>query len=110
LLARFDRSHPSSSGGAILLKAADRRLGLLDALAGCLRDERDPAKVRHGLDELLAQRMYGHGCGYQDANDAARLGDDPIHKLLLGRDAIGVERARLRDRGAFRVRVLALVR
>lgn len=23
-----------------------------------------------------------------DANDAARLGDDPIHKLLVGRDPI----------------------
>jgi hypothetical protein len=88
LLARFDRPHASSDGGATLLKAADRRLGLLDALAGCLRDERDPAKVRHGLDELLAQRVYGLACGYEDANDAARLGEDPIHKLLLGRDAI----------------------
>jgi AcrR family transcriptional regulator len=88
LIARFDRPHASSDGGAILLKAADRRLGLLDALAGCLRDTRDPAKVRHGLDELLAQRVYGLACGYEDANDVARLADDPIHKLLLGRDAI----------------------
>lgn len=91
LLARFDRPHASSDGGAMLLKAADRRLGLLESLAGCLRDERDPGKVRHGLDELLGQRVYGLACGYEDANDAARLGDDPIHKLLLGRDAIAGE-------------------
>ena len=88
LMSRFDRPHASSDGGAILLKAADRRLGLMAALTGCLRETRDPAKVRHGLDELLAQRVYGLACGYEDANDAARLGDDPIHKLLLGRDAI----------------------
>ncbi len=88
LLACFDRPHASSDGGAILLKAADRRLGLMDALAGCLHETRDPAKVRHGLDELLGQRVYGLACGYEDANDAARLADDPIHKLLLGRDAI----------------------
>jgi len=88
LLARFDRPHASSDGGAILLKAADHRLGLIDALAGCLRDTREPAKVRHGLDELLAQRVFGLACGYEDANDAARLVDDPIHKLLLGRDAL----------------------
>ena len=88
LVARFDRPHASSDGGALLLKAADRRLGLMAALTGCLRDTRDPAKVRHGLDELLAQRVYGLACGYEDANDAARLGDDPIHKLLAGRDAI----------------------
>ena len=88
LIACFDRPHASSDGGAILLKAADRRLGLMDALADCLRDRRDLAKVRHGLDALLAQRVFGLACGYEDANDAARLADDPIHKLLLGRDAI----------------------
>ena len=88
LVARFDRPNASSDGGAVLLKAADRRLGLMDALARCLRDERDPAKVRHRLEEMLAQRVYGVACGYEDANDAARLGDDPIHKLLVGRDAI----------------------
>ena len=88
LVAMFDRAHASSDGGAMLLKAADRRLGLMAALTRCLRDTRDPAKVRHGLEELLAQRVYGLACGYEDANDAARLGDDPIHKLLVGRDAI----------------------
>src|SRR2546430_5155 len=73
LVAQFDRPHASSDGGAMLLKAADRRLGLMAALSGCLRDPRDPAKVRHGLDEMLAQRVYGLACGYEDANDAARL-------------------------------------
>ena len=91
LIARFDRLHASSDGGAILLKAADRRLGLLDALADCVKDARDPSKVRHGLGELLAQRVYGLACGYEDANDAARLRDDPVHKLLLGRDAVSGE-------------------
>ena len=37
----------SSDGGAILLQAADRRLGLIEALAACLEDERQPGKVRH---------------------------------------------------------------
>lgn len=91
LLARFDRPHASSDGGAVLLKAADRRLGLMTALSGCLHETRDPTKVRHGLDELLGQRVYGLACGYEDANDAARLADDPICKLLLGRDPIAGE-------------------
>lgn len=86
LLARFDRPLASSDGGAILLKAADRRLGLMDAMAACLRDTRDAAKVRHGLEELLAQRVFGLACGYEDANDAARLAHDPIAKLMLGRE------------------------
>ena len=88
LIARFDRPHASSDGGAVLLKAADRRLGLLDAMAACMRETRDRSKVRHSLDELLAQRVHGLACGYEDANDAARLADDPIAKLLLRRDAV----------------------
>jgi hypothetical protein len=72
----------------VLLKAADRRLGLINALAACVADARQPGKVVHGLEELIAQRVYGIACGYADANDGARLGDDPIHKLLLGRDPI----------------------
>lgn len=34
---------------------SSRRLGLTRALTGCLRDERDPSRVVHGLDELVQQ-------------------------------------------------------
>jgi len=88
LTAAFDLPNASSDGGAVLLKAADRRLGLISRLAGALVDERQPGKVRHALSDLLGQRIYGLALGYEDANDAARLADDPIHKLLLGRDPI----------------------
>ncbi len=88
LVAKFDQRQGSSDGGAILLKAADRRLGLTTALAGCLEDERQPGKVQHELRELLTQRVMAIACGYADANDAARLASDPVHKLLVGRDPI----------------------
>ena len=88
LVATFDQAHASSDGGAILLKAADARYGLIEGFAGCLVDDRQPGKVRHVLADLLAQRIFGLACGYPDANDAGRLADDPIHKLLLGRDPI----------------------
>ena len=44
--------------------------------------------MRHGLEDLLGQRIYGLVLGYDDANDAARLAADPMHKLLLGRDPV----------------------
>jgi hypothetical protein len=91
VVAKFDQRQGSSDGGAILLKAADRRLGLTAALAACLEDERQPGKVRHELDELLTQRIMAIACGYEDANDAARLASDPVHKLLVGRDPIDGE-------------------
>ncbi len=88
LTARFDVPHASSDGGAVLLKAADRRLELIPRLAAALEDDRQRGKVRHALEDLLAQRIYGLALGYEDANDAARLADDPMHKLLLGRDPV----------------------
>lgn len=88
LVVRFDQHNGSSDGGAVLLKAIDLRLGLTERLAGCLRDRRDPNKVSHEIEELLAQRVFAIACGYPDANDAARLGEDPIHKMMVGRDPV----------------------
>ncbi len=86
LVATFDQAHASSDGGAILLKAADARLGVIDALTDCVSDDRTSGRVAHTLRELIAQRVFGIACGYPDANDADRLADDPIQKLLLDRD------------------------
>jgi hypothetical protein len=55
--AQFDQREGSSDGGALLLKAADHRYGLLARLASCLHDERQPGKVDHSLRELVAQRF-----------------------------------------------------
>src|SRR5437660_8347857 len=88
VIATFDQPHASSDGGAILLNAAEARYGLIDGFARCLVENRQPGKVRHTLEDLLAQRIFGLACGHPDANDADRLADDPIHKLLLGRDPI----------------------
>jgi hypothetical protein len=88
LVATFDQPHASSDGGAVLLNAAERQYGLIEGFARCLVDDRQPGKVQHTLRDLLAQRIFGLACGYPDANDADRLADDPIQKLLLGRDPI----------------------
>lgn len=88
LVAQFDQAHGSSDGGAVLLKACGERLRLTERLAACFRDERQPGKVMHTLHDLIRQRVFGIACGYADCNDAARLADDPIQKLLVGRDPL----------------------
>jgi hypothetical protein len=88
VVARFDQAQASTDGGLVLLKALDDRLRLTEQLAGCLIDRRDPDKIRHTLRDLLRQRIFGMACGYEDANDAARLADDPLHKLAVGRDPV----------------------
>lgn len=82
LIAKFDQRDSSSDGGAILLAAADRRLGLSERLAACIKDRRQPGKIEHTVHELLSQRLYAIACGYPDCNDAARLSGDPVHRLL----------------------------
>jgi hypothetical protein len=91
VVAKFDQRQGSSDGGAILLKAAERRLSLTSALTAYLRDDRQAGKVQHELRELLTQRVMAIALGYEDANDAARLACDPIHKLLVGRDPLDGE-------------------
>ncbi len=91
VVARFDQDRGSSDGGAVLLKAIDQRLGLTESLAGCLRDRRDPSKISHEVEELLTQRVFAIACGYPDGNDAGRLAEDPVHKILVGRDPIDGE-------------------
>jgi hypothetical protein len=86
--AVFDEPDTTSDGGALLVKAADLRLGLTGALAACLEDARQPDRIEHTLHDLLRQRIYGLALGYEDANDAARIGDDPMLKLLLDRDPL----------------------
>jgi len=88
LVVRFDQEQASSDGGAILLKACDERLGLSAAIVACLRDDRQQSKVEHSYQEIFQQRMFGIACGYADGNDAARIANDPVFKMLAGRDPL----------------------
>ena len=66
VVAQFDQDHASADGGAVLLKACDERLGLSASLAACLSDKRQPGKVKHSLQELFQQRMFGIATGYAE--------------------------------------------
>ena len=72
----------TSDGGGLLLREADRQLGLIDALSGCLGDPRDPAKVIHEQRTMLAQRIFGIALGYEDLNDHDELRRDPLFSVL----------------------------
>ena len=100
VVARFDGGRLTSDGGGILLREVDRRLGLMDRIAGCFADYRDPRKVEHTATELVAQRVYGIALGYEDLNDHDALRGDSLLALLVGKaDPTGEKRPRERDRG-----------
>ena len=98
--ARFDGGAISSDGGSILLREVDRRLKLLDRLAMCFDDRRDPERIEHSVRELVSQRVYGLALGYEDLNDHDALRHDPLLGLLAGKsDSTGAGRKRKQDRG-----------
>ena len=69
--ADFAGGSISSDGGLVLLRGAERRLGLAETLAGRIREWRDPYRVVHSLPAMLRFRMFAIACGYEDA-DALR--------------------------------------
>ena len=85
VLSRFDSERRTSDGGASLLGAIDRRIGLTESLCAYLTDSRDPSRIEHPLQDLFRQRVFSIGLGYADCNDSARVGQDPAMKLVCGR-------------------------
>jgi hypothetical protein len=81
----FDGGCLSSDAGIILLKDIDDQLGLTRALAAVLSDRRDARRIHFTPEDLLKQRVFQIAAGYEDANDATTLRDDPIFKLMLDR-------------------------
>ena len=74
----------SSDGGVVLLHETDARLGLLRRFAACFRDHRDPARVQHGVEQLVRQRVSGLCLGYEDVSDHDRLRVDPLLAAVCG--------------------------
>jgi hypothetical protein len=75
----------TSDAGGLLLRETDRRLNLLKRVAGCFVDGRDPDLVKHSVEEMVAQRIYGLALGYEDLNDHEQLRNDPLMQVLAGR-------------------------
>ena len=82
--ANFDGGAISSDGGLMLLRQVDRRIGLSAAIAAGLHDPRHPDFIKHELRDLIAQRLYGLCCGYEDLNDHTALRNDPLMQTAVG--------------------------
>jgi hypothetical protein len=85
VVGRFDGSRLTTDGGSLLLREADRKIGLLRRLAPCFTDSRQPERIGHELGEMLAQRLYGLALGYEDLNDHEELRHDPLLAVLAGK-------------------------
>jgi hypothetical protein len=76
-----------SDAGLLALRAFDKHLGIVAALAGRLSDPRSPHLITHSKESLLTQEVYQILAGYPDGNDADTLRHDPLFKTLLDQPA-----------------------
>src|SRR6266545_6723580 len=81
----FDGGQLSSDAGVLLLRGAEKKLGLAKRLASCIRDRRKPDRIEHPLEEMLRLRMFAIAAGYEDADDCDSLRHDPVFKMAVGR-------------------------
>src|SRR6202048_4486435 len=81
----FDGSNQSSDGGLLLLREAERQLGVCRRLAEAVPDRRDPDPGRDGMFEVVMARASAITCDYEDAIDVDRLRHDPLMTVAVGR-------------------------
>ena len=85
LTVDFAGGNQSSDAGLLLLREAERRLGVCRRLAEAMPDRRDPDRIRHAMFEMVMARAAAIACGHKDAIDLDRLRHDPLMKLAVGR-------------------------
>jgi Transposase DDE domain group 1 len=88
LLLRFHGSTITSDAGPLAYRDLDDALNLTDTGAETLADARTGKNGRHRPAGLLRQSVFGRLDGYEDVNDAARLGRDPAMRWVIGDRAI----------------------
>ena len=89
VVAGFDGGAITSDAGGLLLRATDRRIGLIDRLAQCFIDHRDQDLIEHSVATLVGQRVVGIALGYEDLNDHDELRHDPVMAVLADKLAAG---------------------
>jgi hypothetical protein len=100
VLADFDGGDISSDGGVLLLRKAEEITGVIGQFAACFDDHRNPGRLEHSVEQLLAQRVYALALGYEDLNDHDDLRYDPLLATVVGKlDPSGGSRSQRRDRG-----------
>jgi hypothetical protein len=85
VLADFAGGSITSDAGALLLREAAGRLGLFERMAGAIPDPREPSMIEHEQRTMLAQRVLGIACGWEDLNDHQSLRNDPLFQVATDR-------------------------
>src|SRR3978361_478232 len=85
VVAGVDGGGITSGARAAPVGETGRVVRLVDPLAPCFRDERDPTRIEHGVATLVGQRVFGIALGYEDLVDHDELRHDPALAVLAGK-------------------------
>jgi hypothetical protein len=107
LKLEFHGSRITSDAGLLAYRELDDALGLTALAGSMLADSRTGKNGWHGLVGLLRQSVYGRLGGYEDVNDADRLGRDPAMRWIVGGKAIERGGASTSQMGRFETELLS---
>ena len=85
VVVNFKGEPVTSDAGLTLIAELDRKREITSRLAACFKDYREPNKILHPVNSLIAQRIYGLIMGYEDINDHETLRHDAIFALAVGK-------------------------
>ncbi|ANY83066.1 transposase (plasmid) [Microvirga ossetica] len=109
LKLEFHGSKVTSDAGLLPFRDLDDALGLTDLAGEVLADPRTGQNSRHTLIAQLRQSVFGRLAGYEDVNDAERLGRDPAMRWVVGGRAVTQNAASASQMGRFETEVLVQV-
>ncbi|MHC4067587.1 MAG: IS1380 family transposase, partial [Planctomycetota bacterium] len=107
LKLEFHGSRVTSDAGLLAYRELDDALGLTAFAGDLLADSRSGKNGWHGIVGLLRQSVYGRLAGYEDVNDADRLGRDPAMRWIVGGKAVERGGASTSQMGRFETELLA---
>jgi len=83
---RFNFEQISNDGGLLLLNEVENQVGIIGRIASCINDTRHQSYVKHGVEQMLRQRVMQIAAGYEDANDCNALRHDGVLKICAGQE------------------------
>ena len=107
LKLEFHGSKITSDGGFLAYRELDDALGLTEVAGSLFQDSRTGKNGRHGMIGQFRQSVFGRLGGYDDVNDADRLGRDPAMRWIVGGHAITKQAASTSQMGRFETELLA---
>jgi hypothetical protein len=107
LKLEFHGSKVTSDAGFLAYRELDDALGLTEVAGGLFQDSRTGKNGRHGMTGQFRQSVFGRLGGYDDVNDADRLGRDPAMRWIVGGHAVTKQAASTSQMGRFETELLA---